>query len=273
VKPALRITISNQRGGVAKTTTAVVLARCFADRGQRVLLIDTDPQGSISVIISAKPNAHLSDMLMHDAKLSDCITKVHNNIDLLASNRDTNKAEDLISTQMAREYTFQHVFPKLDSEYDIVLIDVAPSIGLFQTCAMMYTRNVLVPVAMETLSVQGATASLNAAESLNQLFDLTPPVRTVGFVPVSVNARRQMTDTVLAALNMLSQRFQVPVLPQIRTDTDVQKAARDRQFLQDYNPKSKALEDYNALAEALLRGTEESPITSNDATALIAQEG
>jgi chromosome partitioning protein len=248
----LKITVSNQRGGVAKTTTAVTLARCFAERGKRVLLIDTDPQGSVSLILGVKPQLRLADFLLHDAKFAECLTRVHERIDLLASDRETNKAEDMISTQMAREFAFHHAFAPFEGEYDCVLIDVAPSIGLFQACAMIYTRNVLVPVLMESLSVQGATSSLNAAESLNQLFGLNPPIRTLGFVPVAVNARRQMTDTVLATLETLSKRFGVPMLPQIRTDADVQKAARDKRFLQDHNPKSKALEDYVSLSEALL---------------------
>jgi chromosome partitioning protein len=252
----LKFTVSNQRGGVAKTTTAVTLARCFAERGKRVLLIDTDPQGSVSLILGVKPQLRLADFLLHDAKFADCLTRVHDKIDLLASDRETNKAEDMISTQMAREFAFHHAFAPFEGDYDCVLIDVAPSIGLFQACAMIYTRNVLVPVLMESLSVQGATSSLNAAESLNQLFGLNPAIRTVGFIPVAVNARRQMTDTVLATLETLSKRFGVPVLSQIRTDADVQKAARDKKFLHDYNPKSKALEDYAALSDTLLASSD-----------------
>jgi chromosome partitioning protein len=248
----IRLTVSNQRGGVAKTTTALTLARCFADDGMRILLIDTDPQGSVTTLIGAKPKASLFDFLVQGFAFKECLTPIHDKIDLLASNRDTNRAEDIISTQMAREHVFVHSFGQNESGYDAVLIDVAPSIGLFQACAMMYTRYVVVPVGMEMLSIQGALASINAADSLNHFFHKDAKiVRTIGTLPVMVDRRMQMTATIMETLEGIAERHQVPVLPLIRTDSSVVKAGRQRQFLQDYDPKSRALEDYKLLARDL----------------------
>jgi chromosome partitioning protein len=248
----IRLTISNQRGGVAKTTTAITLARCWADEGMKVLLIDTDPQASIHSLIGAKPKQFLVDFLINGFAFRECLTKVHDNLDLLASSRDTNRAEDLISTQMAREHAFIHAFEPNEQDYDVILFDVAPSIGLFQACAMMYTKDVLVPVGMEMLSIQGALASINAADSLNHFFFKDRKVvKTVGTLPVMVDRRMQMTSAILEALEGIVERHQVPVLQLIRTDSSVVKAGRQRQFLQDYDPKSRALEDYKALAQQL----------------------
>lgn len=248
----IRLTVSNQRGGVAKTTTALTLARCWADEGLKVLLIDTDPQGSVSALINAKPATSLFDFLVNGFAFKECLTPVHPNIDLLASNRDTNRAEDIISTQMAREHVFLHSFGQNETGYDAVIIDVAPSIGLFQACAMMYTQYVVVPVGMEMLSIQGALASINAADSLNHFFFKDKKtIRTVGTLPVMVDRRMQMTATILEALDGIATRHQVPMLPLIRTDSSVVKAGRQRQFLQDYDSKSRALEDYKVLAQDL----------------------
>lgn len=248
----IRLTVSNQRGGVAKTTTALTLARCWADDGMKVLLIDTDPQASVHTLIGVKPKQFLVDFLINGLAFKECLTSVHDNVDLLASSRDTNRAEDLISTQMAREHAFIHAFEPNEHAYDAVLIDVAPSIGLFQACAMMYTKDVLVPVGMEMLSIQGALASINAADSLNHFFFKDRKiVRTIGTLPVMVDRRMQMTSAILEALEGVSERHHVPILQLIRTDSSVVKAGRQRQFLQDYDPKSRALEDYKALAQQL----------------------
>lgn len=248
----IRLTVSNQRGGVAKTTTAITLARCWADEGLKVLLIDTDPQASVHNLIGAKPKQFLIDFLVNGFAFKECLTKVHDNIDLLASSRDTNRAEDLISTQMAREHAFIHAFEGNEQGYDAVLIDVAPSIGLFQACAMMYTKDVLVPVGMEMLSIQGALASINAADSLNHFFFKDRKVvRTIGTLPVMVDRRMQMTSATLEALEGITARHEVPILQLIRTDSSVVKAARHRKFVQDFDPKSRALEDYRALAQQL----------------------
>lgn len=246
------IVIANQRGGVAKTTTTLTLAWAFAEKGKRVLIIDTDPQASVTELIGLKPERALFNFLISQEALDVCVTKTsHERIDVLASNRETNKAEDLVSTQTAREFAFEHTLRGADDAYDLVLVDCAPSIGLFQACGMVYARNLLIPVAMETLSVQGAMSAIQAASSLNQLLRLSPPIRVLGIVPVMVDKRLQMTGTILKALPQMCEQRGVPLLPGVRTDTNVTKAGRSRKFLAEYDPRSKALEDYQALTDHL----------------------
>jgi len=268
----IRIVVSNQRGGVAKTTTAVTLARCFADRNRKTLLIDTDSQGSVGTILGLRPEFTLHDLLIKQVLLKECVVTAHDNLDVLCGDRKTQSAEDIISGQTLRELHFEQAFADsgADRDYDAVIIDVAPSLNLFQTCAMLYSKNVLIPVAMETLSVQGASASISSANELNRLFKRQIGITSIGILPVMVNNRLQMTQTVLNALEEMSAELRVPLMPLIRTDTSVVKAARSRQFLQDYDPKSKALEDYEGAADALLNlfanGVTDGPVT-NKATA------
>lgn len=249
----IRLVVSNQRGGVAKTTTAVTLARCFADSGKKVLLIDTDSQGSVRTILGLKPEFHLADFLVRNIAFSECITEACPNVDVVCSNRDTTEAEVTLSNSPFRELTFERMFSEHEGQYDVVLIDVAPSITLSQQCAMVYAQRVIVPVGMETLSLQGAVAAVNAAEALNKFFKKGLDVRTAGLLPVMVDRRLALTAMVLDSLKQLSQDTGVPLLPIIRTDSAVPKAARMRRFLADFDPNSKALADYTEAANQLLK--------------------
>ena len=154
----IKIVISNQRGGVAKTTTTLTLARYLADQGRKVLVLDTDPQGSITPVLGLKPTANLYDFLVKNFRFEECLTPAHPNIDVICSARNTLEAEHSILGQVFREFIFEKVFGPYQGRYDAILVDVAPSISLLQTCAMIFCRQVLIPVAMETLSLQGCSA-------------------------------------------------------------------------------------------------------------------
>jgi cellulose biosynthesis protein BcsQ len=117
---------------------------------------------------------------------------------------------------------------------------------------MVYAQQVLVPVGMETLSLQGAVAAVNAAEALNRFFKKGLNVRTIGLLPVMVDRRLALTAMVLDSLKQLSADTGVPVLPVIRTDSAVPKAARVKRFLADFDPNSKALVDYTEAASLLI---------------------
>lgn len=246
----IRIVVSNQRGGVAKTSTTTTLAREFADLGKRVLIIDTDPQGSVSSVLNLKPEQSLYNFIIEKLRFEDCIVPVSENLHVICSNRETVKVETILMTNIGREHAFTQLFSPIDNAYDIVLIDVSPSITLLQTCAMVYAERVLIPIAMDTLSFQGAMASIEAANSLNKL--LRSNIRTIGLLPVMVDRRLAMTTTVLEGLENLSGGLKIPLLSPIRTDTSVAKAARAGQFLVDYDAKCKAMEDYKHVASELI---------------------
>jgi chromosome partitioning protein len=246
----IRLVVSNQRGGVTKTTTTHTFGRYFADQGLRVLLIDTDSQGSLSTVLGVKPDNFLHQFVVSSYRWKDCVVNLRENIDILCSNRQTVETEAVLMGKIGRELTFQALFPQVDHDYDVVLVDVAPSITLLQTCAMIYAQQLLIPVSMDPLSLQGAVAAIETARTLNSLFKTE--IRPIAFLPVMVDRRLQITDMILDALEKLGHANQVPVLPAIRTDTTPTKAVRAKQFLADFDPKSKAAEDYRAAGEKLL---------------------
>ena len=110
----IRIVISNQRGGVAKTTTTATLARLFADRGLKVLVIDTDPQGSVASVLGLKPRNHLYQFLISKLVFEDCVVAAGENIHVMCSNRQTVEAEAMLMATLARELVFQNLFTPVE---------------------------------------------------------------------------------------------------------------------------------------------------------------
>lgn len=154
----IRLMIANQRGGVSKTTTTATLARFFSDRGMRVLIVDADPQASMGIVLGVRPRRHLYDFVVHNRAFEECVERISPRIDVLCSNRDTTRVEATLLTMTGGELAFIRLFANVEFLYDVILIDVAPSISLLQACAMLYTKCLLIPVATDILSLQGAVA-------------------------------------------------------------------------------------------------------------------
>lgn len=246
----IRLTIGNQRGGVGKTTTALTLARLWAEKGLRTLLVDADPQGSIGSILRVKPELYLNDFLWNKRRLADCVVNPLSNLDVLCSNRDTLEAEQRAIGTIGRERIFENIFQPVEDHYDAIIVDIGPSLSLMQICALVYTTDYLVPISMDALSVTGATAFFNTSYQLE--VQLKKTCHCVGLLPTIVDHRYQNTEMVMKMIELISQNYQVAVLPSIRTDSTVAKSIRLRQFIADVDPKAKCLEDYKAVAERLL---------------------
>ena len=249
----IRFVVSNQRGGVAKTTTAVTLSLLLAEQGRRVLLVDTDPQSSVHMVMGFKPERDLYDVIINKLVFADCLHEVKQNLWVLPSTRRTSEVEQVLLGMTARELVFVHYFKKVEDQFDAIIFDVAPSISVLQTCALMYCRQALVPVKMEPLSVQGALSSVLFAESLNDLFQPATPRKVLAFLPVDINRRLAITADMTRALETASTRYHVPILPQVRTDQDVVRAMKERRPITDAYPNSKALEDYRVALTHLLQ--------------------
>jgi len=246
----IRLVIANQRGGVSKTTTTATLARFLSDSGMKVLIVDADPQSSMGIVLGLRPRRHLYEFVVHDRPFEECVERAGPNIDVLCSNRETTRVEAALLTMTGGELAFIRLFGKVEFLYDAVLIDVAPSISLLQTCAMLYTKCLLIPVAADMLSLQGAVACLQTASMLTDLFQIQ--VRAAALLPVMIDRRYSLTSFILEALEEMSVKYDVPLLPPIRTDGTVPRTERARMFLADYDPRCKAMQDYTAAASQLI---------------------
>lgn len=266
----IRLVIANQRGGVGKTTAAVNYAWYLANaRNLRTLLVDTDSQGSVGVMLNLKPKHYFSHFLVNKFHLDECAIPAGKNLYVLCGNKDTVQAESALAGAVVRELALKIMLEPYEANYDAVVIDVSPSINLLQTCAMVYARNVVIPVNMDLLSLNGANAAYDMIRLLNDL--IKADIRPLGLMPCQVDQRLSVTVLVQQGLAKMSEMFHIPILPAIRTDQAVNKAFRARKALLEFDPGAKAAQDYLAAFEQITASIEGPriplPTTHSDAQA------
>jgi chromosome partitioning protein len=158
--PAMVIAMCNQKGGVGKTTTTINLGAALAELGRRVLLVDFDPQGSLSVGLGVNPHTlehSIYDLLLsRDTPIDDVIDRTGvPNLDILPSNIDLSAAEVQLVSEVAREQTLLRVLEKVKPRYDVILIDCAPSLGLLTINALTAADKVIMPLETEFFALRG----------------------------------------------------------------------------------------------------------------------
>ncbi|HEY8474432.1 MAG TPA: ParA family protein [Natronosporangium sp.] len=177
--PARIIAMANQKGGVGKTTTTINLGAALAEYGRRVLLVDFDPQGALSVGLGANPhNLELSiyNVLMQsDVSVEDVLIKTNvAGLHVLPANIDLSAAEIQLVTEVAREMALARVLRPVRNEYDFILIDCQPSLGLLAINALTCAHGVLIPLECEFFSLRGVALLLDTIDKVRERlnFDL-----------------------------------------------------------------------------------------------------
>ncbi len=158
--PALIIALCNQKGGVGKTTTAINLGAALAELGRLVLLVDFDPQGSLSVGLGVNPHtlehSIYNLLLSRDTPIEQVISPTGvPNLDILPSNIDLSAAEIQLVSEVAREQTLLRVLEGIKDRYDVILIDCAPSLGLLTINALTASDKVIMPLECEFFALRG----------------------------------------------------------------------------------------------------------------------
>ncbi|ANY08808.1 ParA family protein [Pseudonocardia sp. HH130630-07] len=197
--PARVIAVANQKGGVGKTTSTINLGAALAEYGRRVLLVDFDPQGALSVGLGVQPHQLESTvhnlLLERDADPSDVLQDTGvENMDLLPSNIDLSAAEVQLVTEVGREQALGRALKRFLPDYDIVLIDCQPSLGLLTINALACADEVLIPLACEFFSLRGVALLMDTIGKVTER--LNPDLRLLGVLATMFDTRTLHTKEV-----------------------------------------------------------------------------
>src|SRR5947209_13230339 len=245
------LALANQKGGVAKTTTTLNLGVAFSERGYRVLLVDLDPQGNLTMSQGLNPDTieqSMFDVLVHRLPLEQVIE--HREIDLAVSSIDLAGAELALSSQIGRERALEKALAPIASRYDYVLIDTPPSLGLLTINAFVAAGGVIVPVQTEYLSLRGLVQLENTLEMVGE--NLNPRVEIVGIVPTMYD--RRLTQS-READEILRENFgELVYNTRIRKTVRFAEAPVKGSSVLAYEPTGEAAEMYRDLAKEVLNG-------------------
>src|SRR4051794_10866369 len=173
------IAFTNQKGGVAKTTTTLNLAAAFVESGHRCLCVDMDPQGNLTMSQGIDPDSlevSMYDVLVHDISIREVIRR--REIDVACASIDLAGAEIAMSTKIGRERSLQKAFKPIMEDYDFICIDTPPSLGLLTINALTASDKVIVPVQCEYLSMRGLIQLQNTLQMIRE--NLNPDVQIEG---------------------------------------------------------------------------------------------
>lgn len=205
-KHALVIAMCNQKGGVGKTTTTINLGAALAETGRRILLVDFDPQGSLSVGLGVNPHTlerSIYNLLLNRGANVDevILSTVVEGMDLMPSNIDLSAAEVQLVSEVAREQTLDRVLSKVRDRYDMILIDCAPSLGLLTVNALTCADWVLMPLELEFFALRGIALLTDTIEKVQER--LNPNLKVLGILGTMYDARtlhsREVLERVVSA--------------------------------------------------------------------------
>src|SRR3954470_23196247 len=244
------LAFANQKGGVAKTTTTLNLGVAFAELGKRVLIVDLDPQGNLTMSQGLNPDSierSMFDVLVHKLPIEETIH--HCEVDLAASSIDLAGAELALSSMIGRERALAKAFAPVRERYDYILIDTPPSLGLLTINAFVAADGVIVPVQCEYLSLRGLVQLENTLAMIRE--NLNPQVEIQGILATMFDKRLLHSRE---AVDILKENFGELVLnTKIRKTVRFAEAPVKGQSVLKYDPTSEAAEMYRDLAKEVLR--------------------
>lgn len=252
------IVIANQKGGVGKTTTAINLSASLAELGQKVLVVDMDPQGNTTSGLGVEKDEKeytVYELLLGECSIEDCLTEsVCENLTVVPSNINLSAAEiELIGTE-DKEFILRDAVSSIKNNYDYILIDCPPSLNVLTINAMCTADTVLVPIQCEYYALEGLSQLMHTIELVRER--LNPNLEIEGVVFTMYDARTNLSlEVVENVKSNLNQNIYKTIIPR---NVRLAEAPSYGLPITKYDARSSGAESYRLLAEEVIhRGEEE----------------
>ncbi len=251
-RPATVVSVANQKGGVAKTTSVASLGAAFAEQGKRVLLVDLDAQACLTFSLGVDPDeveGSVNEVLLGKAEVADVRIACEDGVDLVPSVIELAGAEAQLLPRPGREYILRGVLEGVRSEYDVILLDCSPSLGVLTLNALTASQGLVIPMPCEMLSHRGVGQLLDTVADVQKI--LNKDLRVMGILPTLFDGRSNHAQEVLADVG---ERYGLPVLdpPIPKTVRFAEAPAVGRSILAT-SRTSKGAKAYRDVAKALAK--------------------
>lgn len=244
------IALANQKGGVGKTTSAINLGAALAEQGRRVLLVDIDPQASLTDALGIDATTierSIYEVLTHREPLQGILTPV-GKLTVAPATIDLAAAEMQLINEMGREQILADALASVASQFDEILIDCPPSLGILTINALSAADGVLVPVECHYMALRGLAQLMQSIEKIQRRTN--PRLTLLGIIPTMFNERTVHEGEVLG---MLREQFPGKVATPIRRSIKFAETALAGKPMLDYDPAHPGGEAYRALAREVLQ--------------------
>ncbi|HHU72932.1 MAG TPA: ParA family protein [Clostridiales bacterium] len=246
------IAIANQKGGVGKTTTAINLSSCLAEKGMKILTVDIDPQGNTSSGLGVDKNNienSVYQMIIGQCSLDECrIKDLYENLDLIPSNVNLAGAEIELIGVNNREYILKQALNMVRDDYDFIIIDCPPSLSTLTVNAMTAADTVLVPIQCEFYALEGLTQLIHTINLVKKR--LNPTLDIEGVVFTMFDARTNLSLEVVENVKQnLKQNIYKTIIPR---NVRLAEAPSHGLPINIYDPKSAGADGYRQLADEVI---------------------
>lgn len=250
------ISIFNQKGGVAKTTTTTNLGASLASRGKKVLLVDIDPQSNCTNGVGI--NDEELELTIYDlltsktpskSKIQSVIQKTsHDNLEIIPSDITLSNGEITLAGMMSRETILDKVLSQIKSDYDYILIDCPPSLGLLSVNSLVASNNLIIPVSPSYFSIKGIKHLLNTINLIKE--NLKPDLEILGVLITMYDSRKNISKDIRS--NLIDVFGDKVFETYIRVNTQIEYAQDNRTPVIYFNRECNGYEDYMNLAKEVM---------------------